>query len=176
MRRNISTRASSNKPKHSSSKQPILLRPGHHLLNFYKRPFYIAMPLFGLPVTRVDTVEHYFQAMKVFYLLVPHTLNQHSLLQEILTSDRPHGAKRLGNALPLNSILWDLAAFGHMLEAQIAKFSQHTDLKEELLATDGRVLVEHARDPRWGDGLGGGRNYCGESLMLTRELLINGPE
>jgi ribA/ribD-fused uncharacterized protein len=132
--------------------------------------------MYGLPVVRVRSVEHYFQAMKVFYLQGPHSLNQFSLLQEILTAERPHGAKRLGRSLPLNSMLWDLAAFGHMLEAHIAKFSQHTDLREELLATDGRVLVERSRDRLWGDGLGGGRNYCGESLMLTRELLINAPE
>jgi ribA/ribD-fused uncharacterized protein len=139
------------------------------------RPFSIAVPLFGIPLVRVSSVEHYFQAMKVFYLLSPHGEDQLALFQEILSANRPHGAKALGRALPLNSTLWDLAALGHMLEGMIAKFHQHSDLREELMVTDGRDLVEHSRDRIWGDGLGGGRNYAGQALMLARELFINGP-
>lgn len=156
---------------------PILLSPGHRLLNFYIRPFSIGVPLLGIPVVRVSSVEHYFQAMKAFYLSAPHTSDQSYLFHEILSASTSAGAKRLGRALPINSHLWDHASVGHMLEGQVAKFHQHSDLREELLVTDGRDLVEHAWNKKWGDGMDGlGENLCGKTLMLVRELFINGPQ
>ena len=161
----------------SSGPRPILLPHGHKLLNFYMRPFYVAMPLLNIPLTRVQSVEHYFQAMKGFYLMPPHMEDQEAIIRHILDSDKPIGAKRLGNALPINVPLWNGARVGHMLEGMIAKFHQHSDLRRELEVTDGRPLVEHSKDDIWGDGLTGrGLNLCGQTLELVRELFINGPE
>ena len=57
----------------------------------------------------------------------------------------------------------------------MAKFTQHQNLKEELLATGGSFLVEHTkRDKYWGDGGDGGngtvgKNMLGKLLVQVRE-------
>lgn len=159
------------------SNKPILLSPGHPFLNFYRRQFYIAVPVFGIPVWHFSTVEHYFQSMKVFYMMPPHQHDLQAFWVDIATAQRPHDAKKMGNALPIDVELWNGARCGHMLEAMLAKFSQHSDLKEQLLVTDGCYLAEHSTNSIWGDGIdGNGLNLAGRCLMLARELMINGPE
>jgi N-glycosidase YbiA len=60
-----------------------------------------------------------------------------------------------------------------MHEAVVAKFNQHADLRETLLATGDSTIVEHTtRDAYWGDGGdSSGENWLGEILMRVRELL-----
>lgn len=60
-----------------------------------------------------------------------------------------------------------------MLEGLRAKFGQHPDLRERLLATEERQLVEHTEhDAYWGDaGDGTGRNRLGALLMRVRAEL-----
>ena len=64
-----------------------------------------------------------------------------------------------------------------MYDALIAKFTQHEDLKEQLLATGNSLLVEHTkRDKYWGDGGDGGdgsigKNMLGQLLVRVREEL-----
>jgi ribA/ribD-fused uncharacterized protein len=60
-----------------------------------------------------------------------------------------------------------------MREAVLAKFSQHPELRAELLATGDAKLVEHTdSDAYWGDGGdGSGRNMLGTILMEVRARL-----
>lgn len=60
-----------------------------------------------------------------------------------------------------------------MREALRAKFTQHKDLRETLLATGDARLVEHTKnDNYWGDGGdGSGLNKLGELLMKLRAEL-----
>ena len=64
-----------------------------------------------------------------------------------------------------------------MYKALIAKFTQHEDLKEQLIATGNSFLVEHTkRDKYWGDGGDGGndtkgRNMLGKLLVQVRNEL-----
>ena len=64
-----------------------------------------------------------------------------------------------------------------MYKALIAKFTQHEDLKEQLIATGNSFLVEHTkRDKYWGDGGDGGndtkgRNMLGKLLVRVRTEL-----
>ena len=64
-----------------------------------------------------------------------------------------------------------------MHKALVAKFTQHEDLKEQLLATGNSFLVEHTkRDKYWGDGGDGGndtigRNMLGKLLVRVRNEL-----
>ena len=64
-----------------------------------------------------------------------------------------------------------------MYKALIAKFTQHEDLKEQLIATGNSFLVEHTkRDKYWGDGGDGGndtkgRNMLGKLLVRVRNEL-----
>ena len=60
-----------------------------------------------------------------------------------------------------------------MREAVRAKFQQHEDLRNTLLATGNAMIVEHTeRDSYWGDGGdGSGKNMLGKILMEIREEL-----
>ncbi|CAF4077890.1 unnamed protein product, partial [Rotaria sordida] len=52
----------------------------------------------------------------------------------------------------------------------LAKFQQHPKLKQLLLSTGNRTLVEHTiNDSYWGDG--SGRNQLGITLMKVRDYL-----
>ena len=64
-----------------------------------------------------------------------------------------------------------------MFKALQAKFTQHKDLKELLLSTKNRELVEHSPyDSYWGDGGdGSGKNKLGILLMKLRKDLTPTP-
>lgn len=52
------------------------------------------------------------------------------------------------------------------------KFTQNEDLKQKLLSTGQRKIIEHTKnDSYWGDGLGKGLNRLGHLLMQLREEL-----
>jgi ribA/ribD-fused uncharacterized protein len=60
-----------------------------------------------------------------------------------------------------------------MKQALRAKFTQHPELRQQLLATGDAVIVEHTeRDSYWGDGGdGSGKNRLGHILMAVRAEL-----
>ena len=60
-----------------------------------------------------------------------------------------------------------------MRRAVLAKFTQHQELRELLLETGDRKIIEHtANDSYWGDGDNGtGRNMLGIILMEVRDQL-----
>jgi len=60
-----------------------------------------------------------------------------------------------------------------ILRLVLAKFTQHPELRELLLATGDAALVEHTEnDAYWGDGGdGSGKNRLGEIPMRVREEL-----
>jgi hypothetical protein len=62
-----------------------------------------------------------------------------------------------------------------MREVVYAKFKQHKNLKEILLSTGDKVLIEHtSRDSYWGDGGdGSGQNWLGKTLVTVRDQLRN---
>jgi ribA/ribD-fused uncharacterized protein len=60
-----------------------------------------------------------------------------------------------------------------MYEVVLAKFTQHADLREILLATGEVKIVEHTENDSYrGDGGdGSGKNMLGQILMRVREEL-----
>ena len=68
---------------------------------------------------------------------------------------------------------WEAVKDAIMFEAVMAKFTQHAELREVLLATGDVTIVEHTEnDSYWGDGGdGGGRNMLGVILMRVRDEL-----
>ena len=60
-----------------------------------------------------------------------------------------------------------------MYEALKAKFTQHEELNELLLATGDKILIEHTEnDSYWVDsGDGSGKNRLGKLLMRLRKEL-----
>lgn len=111
------------------------------------------------------TTEHYFQAMKF----------EGTPYEEIIRKAKtPNKCALLGRSrkYPLRED-WEDIKYEIMKEAVRAKFTQHSDLRDILLATNNRKLVEHThRDSCWGDGGdGSGTNWLGKVLMEIREEL-----
>ena len=113
------------------------------------------------------TSEHYFQAQKFFG--TPHE-------EEIRQEASPMIAARMGRdrKRPLRED-WELVKDDIMREAVLAKFEQHSDIRDILLATGDALIVEHTKnDAYWGDGGdGSGLNKLGKILMEVREKLRN---
>ncbi len=123
-------------------------------------PFGIAMEGLWWP-----TVEHYFQAQK---------FHDAEWREKIRRASGPKEAKRLGmtRKLPLRQD-WEEVKEAIMLSAVRAKFSTHPDLRELLVSTGTRPLVEAApMDGYWGSGPDGtGLNRLGHILMEVRARL-----
>ena len=68
---------------------------------------------------------------------------------------------------------WDSAKLHVMYKALLAKFIQHERLRQLLLSTGDRKLVEHTfNDSFWGDGgTGSGLNHLGKLLERVREFV-----
>jgi ribA/ribD-fused uncharacterized protein len=113
------------------------------------------------------TAEHYFQAQKF-----PNTEHE----AEIRCATSPMIAARLGRARskPLRPD-WEQVKEHIMRAALGAKFTQHLALRELLLSTGNRPIIEHTRNDRyWGDGGDGtGRNRLGILLMELRAALAS---
>jgi len=116
------------------------------------------------------TTEHYYQAQKF-----AGTARE----EEVRCAPTPTLAKRLAvEWREIRRADWSAVKEGFMLTALRAKFSQHPDLGERLIATGERTLVERSElDAYWGDaGDGTGKNRLGVLLMQVRgELAGAGP-
>ena len=86
----------------------------------------------------------------------------------------PSAAKKLGRSVKLRED-WEEVKDHIMYQVTVTKFSQNILLKEKLLATDDKVLVEGNdwNDRYWGVCNGVGQNMLGRILMLVRKHLIN---
>lgn len=155
-----------------SSRSTILyLKGNHNFLNFSTHAFYLPTPL--LPAgARFSTVEHYFQAMKVFYMVSGELGAVDEWFNYIIGASTPKAAKSRGSEVPLDLEAWNQTRVGIMFQGQYAKFSAHSLLRQALEVTDGLELVESRRDRFWGYP---GENWCGKCLMRVREILITGP-
>ena len=80
-------------------------------------------------------------------------------------------AKRLGRKVNLRSD-WETVKVGIMKELVKCKFDQHQELKEQLLNTGDRLLIEGNtwNDTFWGVCNGKGKNTLGNILMELRDL------
>ena len=111
------------------------------------------------------TSEHYFQAQK--FKGTDHE-------NKIRKAPSPMKAAELGRTRKVKiRPNWDNMKDNVMYDALKAKFTQHSDLKELLLETGNKKLIEHTEnDDYWGDGGDGkGKNRLGKLLMKLREEL-----
>ena len=90
----------------------------------------------------------------------------------VLTKLNPSEAKRLGRRMRLRSD-WEQVKYDVMLDVVRAKFNQHPDLAQKLLATGDEELVEGNDwgDTYWGVCNGRGKNMLGKILMRVRAEL-----
>jgi len=111
------------------------------------------------------TNEHYFQVKK---------FKDYSYAEEIRNAPTPAKAKSMGLSRKFEiHNNWDEYRIKVMKDAVLAKFTQHSKLKELLLSTGDAILVEDSpTDTFWGIGKNRtGKNMLGIILMQVRELL-----
>jgi len=123
--------------------------------NYYKAPITIDGKVY-------QTTEHFYQSRK--------TLDPGER-ERIRNLPTPGEARYVGSRVELRWG-WEDIKSGVMLVALRAKFAQHPDLAEELLATGDAVLHENAPwGSYWGYAGGRGLDMLGKLLMRVREEL-----
>ncbi len=104
----------------------------------------------------------------------------------ILDTDDPRDIKKLGRKVRnFDSRLWDSHKFDIVVKGNYHKFSQNPELRDFLISTAGKVLVEASPyDDIWGIGLEAshpdasnpskwkGTNLLGFALMQVRDMLM----
>ena len=125
------------------------------------------------------TAEHYMMAEKA------RLFKDERTRQKILAAEHPHAAKKLGRQIqPFHESVWKQQRFAIVVQGNLAKFTQYPALKDFLLQTGERILVEASpMDTIWGIGLAQdnsqandptkwrGDNLLGFALMLVRDQL-----
>jgi ribA/ribD-fused uncharacterized protein len=129
------------------------------------------------------SAEHYMMAAKA--KLFADT----AALREILDSPNPGDVKAIGRRIKgYDDDQWNQYRYSIVVAGNYAKFEQHAALKEYLLLTGDRILVEASpTDKIWGIGLSKndpeaanpnmwkGANLLGFALMEARELIRFSP-
>ena len=110
-----------------------------------------------------NTVEHYYQAMKTIFA------DEQEMVRFAKT---PRIARDLGQTVSFRNN-FDQDKYMVMKKAVLAKFVQHHNLREQLLATNDEFLIEDSKvDAYWGCGAdGSGQNMLGKVLMEVRTEL-----
>lgn len=125
------------------------------------------------------TAEHFMMAEKA------RLFQDDDMEREILASRHPGEAKKLGRKVrAFDAETWNRERFEIVVRGNLGKFGQHEELREFLLGTGDRVLVEASpRDRIWGIGLSAknadaerpenwrGLNLLGFALMEVRHRL-----
>ncbi len=128
---------------------------------------------------RYATAEHFMMAQKA------KLFNDEDIFQQIVNSTHPNKAKQLGRKVAnFDDNVWKKHRFDIVVAGNMAKFEQDKRLKQYLLNTGKRVLVEASPyDKIWGVGLARdnemianplrwkGLNLLGFALMVVRDEL-----
>ncbi|MFD7026447.1 NADAR family protein [Streptomyces sp. NPDC059917] len=89
----------------------------------------------------------------------------------IAAADTPASARELAAGTPRREG-WEHARSAVMTGLLRAKYDQHPELAEVLLATeDSTVIYDDVESAFWGEGGGRGRNWMGRLLELIRSEL-----
>ena len=110
-----------------------------------------------------------------------------AIYKKILNANSPAHSKALGREVKgFDENIWALNRFDIVVDGNLAKFTQNIKLKEYLISTKNRILVEASpKDNIWGVGLDEnnpnisnpekwkGLNLLGFALMKVRDILRN---
>jgi len=108
------------------------------------------------------------------------------VLEKIMATGNPERQKELGRQVRnFDGATWSNVSMGHVVTANVAKFSQNESLLAELIATGNRELVEASpHDQIWGIGLHWnddavldkekwrGTNWLGQAIMTARTTIL----
>lgn len=109
---------------------------------------------------------------------------------EIMAAGHPKQFKDLGRKISgFDQAVWNKNCCDIVIRGNVAKFSQNAELREFLLNTNSRILVEASPyDKIWGIGMGqdnpkcedpnlwNGTNFLGFCLMEARDIIRGGGE
>jgi ribA/ribD-fused uncharacterized protein len=123
------------------------------------------------------TAEHWIMAEKA------RLFGSDDVRQRIIAAKHPAEAKKLGRQVRnFDPQVWDAQKYALVVTGNYHKFSQHAELRDYLLTTQSRVLVEASPvDAIWGIGLAAdhpdatqpatwpGQNLLGFALMEVRD-------
>lgn len=152
---------------------------GSTTICFYKssQPYYEFTNFYPAPITidnkTYSTSEHYFQSQKF-------ASTNNTIAENIRHTLTPREAFDIANDQQNKQFIRSDWHSGYkdkaMKQALKAKFTQHANLKQLLLNTNTKKLVEHTtNDNYWGDnGDGTGQNKLGQFLMEIRDKLKRG--
>ena len=140
--------------------------------NFHKAPF-------TTDGVKYSCCEQYIQSQKALIF------DDENTLGKIMKCDSPYEMKQLGNNVKNFTLqLWHKEAEKVAYAGCWDKFSQNPELKEILLSTLNKTLIEASRDLFWGVGMSlndknvlhkeswTGKNTLGNVLMLVRQRLL----
>lgn len=127
------------------------------------------------------TAEHWMMASKA------RIFGDADAEQRVLRSAHPRQAKSVGRTVRgFDEAVWARERYAVVVEGSVRKFGQHGELREYLLGTNNRVLVEASPlDRVWGAGLSAdderlrdprtwrGENLLGFALMAARSRLLS---
>lgn len=126
-----------------------------------------------------STAEQYMMSQKALLF------GDRKIYSEIMKASHPNEFKSLGRKISgFDEKIWDRHKTDIVIKGNIAKFSQNENLKEFLLGTNSRILVEASPyDKIWGIGtksycenpnLWEGENLLGFCLMEVRDIIKRG--
>ncbi|AYB30386.1 NADAR family protein [Chryseolinea soli] len=134
---------------------------------------------FTLDGVEYKTAEHWMMAQKA------RLFGDHEISERILKATKPGEVKELGRKIRgFDEVKWNNEKFEIVKTGNIHKFNQNKKLKEYLLSTADRIIVEASpTDSIWGIGLGQdakliedphtwkGENLLGFAIMAARDFL-----
>ncbi|WP_410659816.1 NADAR family protein [Amycolatopsis sp. lyj-112] len=134
---------------------------------------------FDVDGERYLTAEHFMMASKA------ELFGDYEAAAAIRQAEDPKTAKVLGREVSgFDGDKWERHRYDIVVDGNLAKFRQHADLREFLLATGDKVIVEASKmDLVWGSGVARddknatrpdywrGQNLLGFALMEVREQL-----
>lgn len=140
------------------------------------------------PVTFTDNINGIMEwknTEQAFMYYKARFFGDETIARKICYHPDPKEVKALGRQVSgYNDLYWSFVRFGYMVYVNYLKFSQNSELKNELLSTDNRILVEASPYDRiWGVKLAQddplildennwrGQNLLGKALMEVRNKL-----
>lgn len=133
----------------------------------------------------VDEMGYYYTCCEQYMMFQKAVLfHDVETAKKIMETEDPKKIKALGREVKnFDSAVWDDAKFDIVVKANHKKFTQNEELRERLLGTGDKILVEASPyDKIWGVGLRAnderildernwGQNLLGKALMGVRERI-----